>query len=264
MWIFCGGMPRAGSTLQFQLTAHLVEGAGLGERVDWVRHDQFPLLRERHATETRWKVFKTHRCTPEIIDEFSAGNAKGVYVFRDVRDALVSRMLTFGKSFESVWTQRNLESMLMNHERWTSLDGVLVSKYEEMVADVPAEVERIAAHLGTAVTHEEAETIAAEYTPERQRERLRSAAEEGRIERSTKSPFDPVSNLHLDHLHSGRSGEWRKVLSREQLALIEGRARDWLVANDYRLSMPALQRMALTSLHPLRRRRRRVGGRRSA
>ena len=66
MWIFCGGMPRSGSTLQFQLTAHLVELAGLGMRVDWVRAAEFPKLREKYAARGGWKVLKTHACTPAM------------------------------------------------------------------------------------------------------------------------------------------------------------------------------------------------------
>ena len=40
MWIFCCGMERSGSTVQFQISAQLVEDAGLGKRVEWVKAER--------------------------------------------------------------------------------------------------------------------------------------------------------------------------------------------------------------------------------
>ena len=46
MWVFCCGMQRSGSTLQYQIAARLVEQAGLGQRLEWVEPGRFPELRE--------------------------------------------------------------------------------------------------------------------------------------------------------------------------------------------------------------------------
>jgi len=124
MWIFCGGMPRSGSTLQFHLTAHLVEHAGRGTRVEWVRPEEFPCLRDKYAEHDGWKVFKTHVCTAEVQAEFEALNAKGVYVFRDVRDVVVSRMRKGGQTFDRLWEGKFLDRLLTSFDRWTSLEAV--------------------------------------------------------------------------------------------------------------------------------------------
>jgi hypothetical protein len=262
MWIFCGGMPRSGSTLQFQLTAHLVEHAGMGSRVGWVPPEEFPRLRDERAAASGWKVFKTHTCTPEIRAELEAGNAKGVYVFRDIRDVLVSRMRKAGVTFDHVWEGRLLDRALTGFERWTSIEAVLVSRYEAMVADVPGEVGRIAAHLGIAVARDDCERVASEYTVTRQRERIRQAEATGRLERlAGRSVFyDPVSNLHVDHIRSGRSGEWRTVLARAEVAMVEDRAKGWLVANQYALSLLAWQRVILKMWYVRKGWRRRKAG----
>ena len=262
MWIFCGGMPRSGSTLQFQLTAHLVEHAGLGSRVEWVRPNEFPSLRDKHAAARGWKVFKTHACTPEIRAELEAGNAKGVYVFRDIRDVLVSRMKKAGVAFDHLWEGRFLDRALTGFDAWTSIEAVLVSRYEEMVADVPGEVGRIAAHLGIAVARDECERMASEYTLARQRERIRKAKATGRLQRvpGRGVSYDPVSNLHVDHIRSGRSGEWRTVFARAEVAMIEDRTKEWLVANKYALSLSPWQRVMLKLWYSRSARRRRRGG----
>ena len=182
MWIFCGGMARSGSTLQFQLTAHLVERAELGTRVEWVPPDEFPRLRETYAAYRGWKVLKSHACPPEVLAEFAAGNARGVYVFRDVRDVVASRMREGNETFDRLWQTGFLDRVLTRFNQWTSLEGVLVSRYDELVADPAGEVGRIAAHLGIVVGRDECEQVAARYTVARQRERIREAETGGRLQ----------------------------------------------------------------------------------
>jgi hypothetical protein len=237
-------MPRSGSTVQFQLTAHVVERAGLGARVEWVRPQEFPRLREKYAGHQGWKVFKSHACTAEIRAEFQAENAKAVYVFRDVRDVMVSRMKKGGGTFEHVWATGFLDRLLIGFDQWTGLASVLVSRYDEMVADMPGEVGRIAAHLGISVSRDECEQIASEYTVPVQRDRIREAEAAGRLQRVADSDvsYDPVSNLHVNHIGSGGIGEWRTALAREEVAMIEERAGPWLVANGYALLPESLGR----------------------
>jgi len=245
LWIFCGGMPRSGSTLQFQITAHLVEQAGLGHRVEWVPPAEFPRLRERYGAAPGWKVFKTHICTDEVRALLDAHEAKGVYVYRDVRDAVVSRMRERQEPFAHVWQRGFLARVLTNFDSWTSTPGMLVSRYDEMIADVAGEVERIARHLGISVGRDHCARVAAEYTIDRQRARIRDVEARGALARSGDIAYDPVSNLHVRHIASGGHGEWRGVLSSEEVAMVEDRAKQWLVANGYPLALSAWRRALL-------------------
>lgn len=245
MWIFCGGMPRAGSTLQFQLTAHLVEQAGLGTRVEWVRPPELAALISRHSATPGLKVCKTHVCTPEVQAEFSRGNAKGVYVYRDVRDAIVSRMRKSGQSFDALERAGFLDRILVAFDAWTSLDGVLVSRYENLIADATTEVAHIAAHLGITLDRAGCERIAEQYSMDRQRERIEQVQNEGRMRQSGAVTYDPVSNLHVDHIRSGRSGEWRTVLSARELKAVDRRAASWLAAHGYAPSLARWERAVL-------------------
>lgn len=251
MWIFCCGMQRSGSTLQYQLTAHLVESAGRGKRVDWVKPDEFPRLREQHAGYQGWKVFKNHVCTEEMASEFHRRNALGVYVFRDLRDVFVSTLTKYSTSFDKLWHESSfLEDSLRGFDRWRSLPGVLVSRYEEMIDDLPAEVRRIAAHLDIPVDHETSARIAAQYSIPTQLERIESAKREGDLrEGFTNARFNPHTLLHTDHISSGAVDRWAELLSPTQIALIEERARDWLWANGYELSIPRSRRRGLISRH---------------
>src|SRR5512140_348662 len=136
-------MRRAGSTLQFQLGARLVEEAGRGGRVDWAPPQEFPALRARYAEDPGWKVFKNHVCTTAMADELLAGRAIGLYIYRDLRDVMTSAMRKYDRSFEDLWDDGVLRGCLANFERWTRLPRVLVSRYEDVIADPATEVERI-------------------------------------------------------------------------------------------------------------------------
>jgi hypothetical protein len=91
---------------------------------------------------------------------------------------------------------------------------------------------------------------------------IRQAEATGRMQRlpGTSVSYDPVSNLHVDHIRSGRSGEWRTVFTRVEVAMIEDRTKEWLVANKYALSLSPWQRVMLKLWYSRRPRRRQRAG----
>jgi len=240
MWIFCGGMGRSGSTVQYQITARLVEEAKLGKRVGWIKLSDFPALRDKYAHDNQWKVVKTHACTNTIQAEFQQQNAMGVYIFRDVRDVFVSTMNKRAKSFEQLWANNTFEKKLHNFELWTSLPNMLILKYEDVVNDLPKEVRSIAIHLGISLDNEKYEAIAADYSLERQREYvLRLKSEPSKLRKINNNLVDPYTQLHTNHIHSGKVGRWKEILTSQQVAFIEQIAGKWLVNNGYELSTPS-------------------------
>jgi len=238
MWIFCCGMQRSGSTLQFQITAQLVEAAGLGKRVEWVKPELFGKLRKAHATEPGWKVFKMHVCTEKMAKEFHRQNAMGIYVYRDLRDVMVSMMRKYDMAFDALLDRGFVDDCLLQYQRWTSLPRVLVSKYETMMADLASEVERIAAHLGIALGAEQYRQIATEHGIEQQRQRIEHAKNSSNLRRGVVDSvrFDPHTNLHTNHIHEGEIGGWKKALAHEQIARLEYKGGAWLRAHGYELS----------------------------
>ncbi|MCG3119032.1 MAG: hypothetical protein ALAOOOJD_01360 [bacterium] len=237
MWIFCCGMQRSGSTLQFQITARLVEEAGVGKRVEWVKAGQFETLRQRYAAEEGWKVIKTHACSEKMVEEFGRKNAMGVYCYRDLRDAFVSSMRKHDLDFEQLWKAEFLQTCLRQFHKWTVLPRVLISKYETMMADIPGEVARIATHLGLDADAEKCRQIAADYSLERQKARIEEAKTNGKLQRAYGNAlYDPHTQLHANHIYSGAAGEWKSVLAADETAKIETIAGDWLVAHGYEIA----------------------------
>lgn len=236
MWIFCAGMKRSGSTLQFQLASHLVEGAGLGSRVSWSPALEFPAARQAKAGSGEWRVFKCHECPPEIAAELLVGDARGLSTLRDLRDVIASQMLFLGTSFDRLWSDGFLEECVEDHAAWTALPRVAVMKYETMVADPAGHVQQVAAHLEIPVTDGEAAAIAAEFTVDKQRDRIVNAA----TWESVRTPdrellFDPHTLLHRNHINSGRPGAWAQILSKEEQRRVEETFGWWLVDHGYTL-----------------------------
>lgn len=233
MWIVCCGMKRSGSTLQFQLAAHLVEGAGLGTRVGWTEKfaDAVTLTADVHT----WKVYKNHNYSEDIAEKFRIGQAKGIYVYRDLRDVFVSFMHKQDAPFERLWQRDILRELVENEKKWTALPDMLISRYEVMTQDVAAEVDRIAAHLGIPVSPDEARAIAHEYSVELQKARTNNLRDVRKL--NSKITFDSHSLLHDNHISKtqGQIGQWREYLSRPQIDLIEKRYGDWLTAHGYPL-----------------------------
>lgn len=239
MWIFCCGMMRSGSTLQYQITARLVEEAGLGKRIEWAKAEMFAEVQAKYADYKGWKVFKAHVCTEEIKKEFGRNNAKGVYVYRDIRDAFVSMMKKGNMTAEKLLQRPGfIDSCLEEYAKWTTLPGVMVSKYEEMMEDLPGEVARIAAHLGIPCDRKKCEQIASEYTIDKQIERINDFKKKIPSEQaqSTGNVFDPTSLLHTNHIDTGQVGKWKSVLTPKEIAAVEMQTRDWQIANGYELS----------------------------
>lgn len=242
-WVFCGGMFRAGSTLQFQIVAHVVELAGLGRRVPWAPPEEFPRIRNQWSRYGPLKVFKTHRMTGAIQAEFDDGGAKAVYIYRDLRDVVASWIRKHDVAFDQVFHDRDLvgESLAM-YDRWTARQSVLISRYEDAVGDLPAEVSRIATFLGVGLTPAECDRIAGDYSIDRQLERIETLKEDPTRGASggTDQVFDRDSLLHTNHIASGQHGAWSAVLTDLQVAMIERRAGGWLVDRGYELVNPNL------------------------
>lgn len=250
MWIFACGMQRSGSTLQFQIAAKLVEDAGLGQRVEWVKPERFPEIREKYQNISGWKVFKNHIYTPDMAAEFHRGNAMGIYVYRDPRDIFVSTIRKYSTTFNNLWQSKFLDQLLKDYYLWTALPNIMVSKYEDMVMDMPAEVLRIADHLSITLQPESHQKIAAEFTLGKQLERVDQARKRGILKSGyLDAEFDPHSMLHTNHIHKGQVGGWEFELSPGQIALIEDKSAFWMVDNGYRLSLNTMQRKRLKFRH---------------
>jgi hypothetical protein len=239
MWIFCCGMYRSASTLQFQLTSRLVKEAGIGQQIGWIDAERFNEVRLSHIDYEKLKVVKVHLCTDAIASEFHQANAKGTYIFRDIRDAYISSMRQRMKTFDQVWNEGFIETCLDNYKAWTTLPGILVSQYEEVIENLTQEVKRIAQHLELDLEPTRYQEIASDYTVSHQKQRVEKFRGEllkvppQDSDRSIRDYHDEESLLHVNHIDTGKVGRWQDELPRAEVSQIEAKVCAWCKTHQY-------------------------------
>lgn len=241
MWIFCCGMYRSASTLQFQIVNQLVKDAGIGTQIGWIDAQRFCEVRHAYEQSQHLKVVKVHQFTDAIGLEFNQNKAMGVYTFRDIRDVYASMMQQQQKSFDAIWNWHGcdfIQNCLNNYKQWTSLPRVLVSQYE-FCQDVSQQVKRIAVHLGIDINAEKSQSIASLFTIEQQ-DRIKTFRD--KLMRTTLDPddhreivdyHDEDSLLHINHIASAKTGIWQETLSTIEVSKIENKVKDWCRENKY-------------------------------
>lgn len=246
MWAFCAGMQRSGSTLQYQLVAEIVERKGVGRRVGFVEPEEFAALQKKHADEIELLVVKSHSFLPEAIQLCKLGQALVFCVHRDLRDIAVSLFNKNGTPIEVILQKRVLHRCVSEFQSWTDLPGTLVMRYDEMVANLSDSVLRIAQHLGIVLDKHECEKFANEFSHEKQRQRI----QEFRCSLEVKGKstgFDSNSLLHQNHIYSGETGQWRRVLTTNQANEIERIFGAWLEKHEYEVGVDSGKKSSVNS-----------------
>jgi len=244
MWIFCCGMPRSGSTVHYQLTADLVETQGIGKRVGYVDPLSLEALEslKNEESDDKLLVVKCHNYSEQAAELISSGKGKAIYVYRDIRDAMVSYMNRCSISFEKAMRLDGgfVETTLSSYYKWNSVDTILVSQYEDMVDNLKEEVIKIAEFLGLRITDEIAMSLARKHTLIQEFQHIRhfDYEQEGTQINNThwEGSYDPKTQLHQNHIRSGKQQQWKYFLSNYQLLQVEAIAHEWLKERGYPLS----------------------------
>lgn len=235
MLLICCGMPRSGSTLQFNIAWKTATAGGLGERVEWRssndwEHADDELARMEAAPELH--VIKMH-FPPDSVKKLaeSGGRVRFVYVHRDLFDVVYSMKTKFNFSLTHAIERT---SHALEAERWLlarPADRVLIQDYALLLNDLPKAVRQVAAFEGAdlddnalgAISDELSITSA--YEKSRQKtprfEHLRRKI--SRLLRRKITFADEELMLHPNHVseHRGQIGIGRKKLSEAEIAAVK-------------------------------------------
>jgi hypothetical protein len=228
-FIFCAGMRRAASTLQYQIVRALLAETGAGISIGWQIHQNWPQILAEYGGRLDYVALKTHA----YRDQYR-GHGKTVYIYRDLRDVAVSLMNKYDHPFERALVE--IPAILADHYGWLTMPDLYSHRYEDLITagdrGLVRMVEKLAAFLELDIGPTEVETIAMCHTLEAQKERLRQidwtgAALGRRIRR------DPETTLHQDHIISGAVGQWQGRLSPAEVADVEKLGLKYLMENGY-------------------------------
>lgn len=236
MLVICCGMPRSGSTLQFNMAAALLETKNSSAKVEWRKSSEWShyvsdLL--RLADDADPYVVKMHFPPPKVreLAEFNVG-IRIVYIHRDVRDVVASMQIKFGHSLPAA-IRRVKQSLGV--EMWLrqipKVEKVFVQEYESLFRDMACGLDGLANFLESPVSQTYRETLLERFDIDVAYKRSRKkkvSFERARrrlaflLNRSVKFADEELM-LHPNHVseHKGSPGIWREHFSRQELKKIQ-------------------------------------------
>jgi CBS domain-containing protein len=232
-WIFCGGMLRSGSTLQYNIAAELVERYGVGRREIWVDDHIWYF---QNANPNSLTVFKSHFLSNSVDHQFHEGRAVGLITFRDIRDATAS------------WQAKNRMPLSMSDaidfaetavrllDPWEKLPRELVyfSKYEDTFSSIYHEAKNIADWLKLRISDSDLEDINEKLSVDSMKRMIKNTDEKS-ITISGANSWNTNTLIHIDHMNGGAVGRYKNELSSELIEELSQRHGDWLLAHGYEI-----------------------------
>lgn len=231
MWIFCGGMNRSGSTLQYQIVAEIVERKNMGKRIEWIQPETFNILVKKYKDYKKYKVFKSHICNEDIKSECN-NNGKIVYIIRDLRDIVVSLMKKRNVDFEKVINTKKIDKGIENYYKWINFKDIYISYYENVILNLSIEVKNIAKFLNIEINDIDAEYIANYLSFENQKKTINNFQKD-KLTNFNNSYFDKYSLLHCNHIVDGKIGKWKDELTTKEINIIENKYGGFLEEHKY-------------------------------
>jgi hypothetical protein len=229
-----------------QLAMHLKHGFGSAYL------DSAPL---EHFIAQQWPsvngstVIKAHDLGPTALAAVRAGKAKAVCTFRDPRDCVASDLQFMKYPFEVC--MKRVSGTLEPLRIFQSTPHILLVRYEDMMADRPREIRRIATHLGLNLVDELVDQIDARTNPQSSAKLCANLKNKSNNEvlKVADHRVDPATQLHENHLNGGTIGRWRDELTGDQVSYMNEYFAPWLIKLGY--ETPQSLATMLTSIQDL-------------
>jgi hypothetical protein len=232
-YIFCGGMIRSGSTLQYNIASEIIERKGLGKREIWIddHNNYFSNSRVDGLT-----TFKSHVLSSPIANCLRDGLGLAIASYRDVRDVVASWQIKHRKIFALEECIEVGRTAIRNFSQWEDLpeECVYIGKYEDFFCNISGEIKKISEVMQVEINSTEIADIAATLNAVEIAKKLNSLSEDA-LTTSGIYKWDTKTLIHLDHLNGGAVGRYRTEISEEILKAMNLEFADWLEKHCYQI-----------------------------
>lgn len=242
MIIACNGMLRSGSTLQYNMVRLLVEAAGVGKSEGYYTaaelDDKKADLRSWGA-DARYHVIKLHDFYPDTARMVGEGVMKVCYIYRDIRDVAASAKRKWGHRGKALI--EITDEAIDIYRKIRGMEGILVQRYEQVMAGKEEAVREISSYLGLKVSDNVIKNICEELSIENVKKFTDRGASLYKFIFLAKkiglpvSVYDSKTLLHKSHISENRGavGTWHNTLTADEVKSIVDRHRDWLKEEGY-------------------------------
>lgn len=240
MWIFCCGMKRSGSTLQYNIARDIVEALDIGVGVGYVEAQEFASFSRKYLDDNKYYIIKSHTFIPEYQALYNSNQALALFTYRDIRDVILSLTRKNSQSFYNILLNGEIQEIIQNDALWSSIDGTQRSKYEEFVNNLEGEITHIANHLNLRIDKNIINQIIQNNNIDSQKTKIERFDFKNVARYSHEIAYMPDTLFHPNHIQSGKIAEWKTYFSHSQIILIELLTCQWLTENGYEISHPKI------------------------
>lgn len=248
--IWVAGMPRAGSMWTYNVVREIVRSAGksvLPEEApvsDQESGDYANREIVRNQDPNTVFVFKIHSFIEALPDQQLA-----ISNIRDVRDTIMSFMRFMHVDFATALSAAKDYIRLADHYESFPEDRCVLVRYVEIVNDPEKVIARLARRIGVDIKAATGADIAARFSKDRVKaltddkdRQLRRSLETGeqvqgtrRLERGNGivASFDLETGFQSNHVSSYQEGDWRHMLSEDQIEALNQDFGSWLIRHGY-------------------------------
>ncbi|HEX4229830.1 MAG TPA: hypothetical protein VHZ07_14245 [Bryobacteraceae bacterium] len=221
MLLFCDGMPRSASTWIYNVAFALLKAALPPADIRRTQNENSRDAIESIGNCADWIVVKCHKLDENACGIFRDGNARAIYSYRDIYDAIASLLVMFRFPFERCLLVMN--ESLDTYDFHCETGNFLCVDYKSVVGESGATVRAMAKFMGLDLPESAIAVIdqAHSFQAIKQLSGNLKQAGEGRLVRSPISCYDPESQWHVRHVRNGGTGYGRRYLLPQQIELIE-------------------------------------------
>ena len=251
--IWISTVARTGSMWLFNITREILNSKKfnvLPDKIPKFDEDHFEIFHKKSLEDHNHLnkyVFKVHQILKQEIP-----HSKILTTIRDPRDICVSCMKFMKKNFrQSLDISKSMITYINTYEKY-SKEKLKFIKYEKSIEnDTVKTIEDISEFIECKIGHEEAKKISEKFSKDnvtqlikindeilknkiKQKKEINRDTEIVYFSKDNYRSYDAKTGFQTNHISSSSSQEWKKILTKEEINILNSEFESFLIKNNYK------------------------------